>query len=379
MRFRATILEMASSEILEHIPANIYEAIKAKDPHPIFRAYVVGHEGLSGGEIVGAGSFIKRWFASAISNIVEKLQFGTKIFHAHGKTNEHEGRNVIGHIVGKAKKIIGDNLSAIAITYIKPEYKDLPLDVASIEADVILSGDKDNGIFDANVEDITGVALGNSAVQKPGFPGATLLSQIQAFADQSQFHTGGGEMTTISEVRDFIKAGNLKPSDIFGLGDLTKDPMIEEHIEQARKEAVKGEYEHRKRDEEGFDKTKEKLVEDHEKKVKEKDELITKLQGENIQSKTSGWLETQTEKRKLDEEQVKYITRSLPKFKPEDAEKAEDEFGKFLDDQIDELSGIKKDVFGVEEDKDKDKSGGGEPKIKKEGEDIIEDMSLEKD
>ncbi len=186
---------------------------------------------------------------------------------------------------------------------------------------------------------------------------------------------------TVSEVRDFIKSGNLKPSDLFGVGDLTKDPMIEEHIEAEAKKAKSGEYEHRKRDEEGYEKVKEKLVKDPEKKVKEQDDLISKLQGENIQSKTSGWLEAQKEKRELDEEQMKFINRNLLKFKPEDAEKAEDEFNKFLDDQVDELSGIKKDVFDQEpdKDKDKDKAGGGEPKTKKEGDEVVEDMSLPSD
>ncbi|MCK4815207.1 hypothetical protein KA005_05510, partial [bacterium] len=293
--------------------------------------------------------------------------------------NVHSGRGVIGHIVGRAKQIIDGTLSAIAIAYIKPEYRDLKLDVASIEADVILSSDEDKGIYDANVEDITGIALGDSSVNRPGFPKATLISQIQAFAHQSQFNEGGGGMgITVNEVRDFIKSGNLKPSDLFGMGDLTKDPMIEEHIEAEAKKAKSGEYEHRKRDEEGYEKLKEKLVKDHEKKVKGQDDLIAKLQGENIQSKTAGWLETQKEKRELDDEQMKFINRNLSKFKPEDAEKAEDEFNKFLDDQIDDLSGIKKDVFDQEsdDDKDKKKAPGGESKDKKPGDEVVEDMSL---
>ena len=374
-------MEMASSEILSHIPADIYEEVKTRDQHPVFRAYVIGHEGISAGKIVGSGDMVKRWFASAINKIVEKLQYGTKIFHKHAKTNVHTGRGVIGHIVGKAKQIIDDNLSAIAIAYIKPEYRDLKLDVASIEADVILSDDQNRGIYDANVEDITGIALGDSSVNRPGFPGASLLSSIQAFAKQShQYQKGGGDVDiTISEVRSFIKAENLMPSDIFGIGDLTKDPMIEEHIEKLEDKFEKSLIARKKRINEGFDTTKEELIKDHEKAVEEKDKLITKLQGENIQSKTSGWLEQQKEKRELDEEQMKYINRNLSKFKPEDPEKAEDEFGKFLDDQIDELSGIKKDVFDQEPDVDKDKkkAGGGEPKGKKGGEDIIEDMSLE--
>lgn len=376
--FKATIMEMASSEIMSHIPANIYEDIKTKDPHPEFRAYVVGHEGISEGKVVGHGNMVKRWFASAVEKIVEKLQYGTKIFNRHGKTNEHEGRGIIGHIVGKAKQIINDNLSAIAIAYIKPDYRDLKLNVASIEADIRLSGDQDSGIYDANVENITGIALSNSSVERPGFKDAMLLSQIQAFAHQSQFNQGGGGMgITITEVRDFIKSGNLKPSDIFGLGDLTKDPMIEEHIlAESKKNATEG-YEHRKRDEEGFERLKAKLAKDHEKKVKEHEVTIAKLQNENIQSKTAAWLDTEKEERKLDDEQLKFIDRNLSRFKPEDAEKAEDEFGKFLDNQIDELSGIKKDVFGDDSDGgEKKKAPGAETKREKAGEDVIDDMSL---
>ncbi|MFW6124462.1 MAG: hypothetical protein ACOC5G_04505 [Acidobacteriota bacterium] len=378
MRIRATILEMASSEILNYIPAGIYERIRRQDKKPEFRAYIIGHEGESEGKVIGAGNIIKRWFKSAIEKITEKLQFGTKIFHEHGETNKHKGREAIGEIVGKTSKYIKDKLSAIAIAYIKPEFRNLPLDVASIEADVFLSGDQNTGIYDADVEGITGVALGNSAVNRPGFPGATLLSQIQAFA-QSQTQKGErGMEITISEVRDFIKAESLKPSDLFGLRDLSKDPSFKEEVDKAftdRKDKIN----------EGFDKTKEELIKKYEEKLKEKDEkikdnneTITKLQRETIQSKTKDWLETQKEKRELDDEQLKFLNRNIPKFKPEDSEKAEDEFNKFLDDQLDELKEIKTEIFGQEDKSNKSKTSGGEPKDKKGDEDdIIEDMSLE--
>lgn len=182
-------------------------------------------------------------------------------------------------------------------------------------------------------------------------------------------------MTTINDVRDFIKAENLKPSDIYGLGDLTKDPMVEAHIESETKKATKGEYEHRKRDEAGFDKTKDKLAEDHKTELKTKDDQITKLQGETIKSKTGEWLTTQKEKRSLTEEQMKFINLNLPEFKPEDHSKGEDEFNKFLDGQVDKLAVINKDVFGKEE-KPKDKIGGSEPEGKENGNDVMDDMSL---
>lgn len=378
--FKATILEMASNEILSHIPANVYEEIKMKDQHPEFRAYVIGHEGISEGQVVGAGDMVKRWFSSAIEKIVEKLQYGTKIFHKHGKTNVHSGRGIIGHVVGKAKQIIDDNMSAIAIAYIKPDYRDLELDVASIEANVRLNDDRNSGIYDADVEDITGIALGSSRDKRPGFPGATLLSSIQAFA-KTQHNKGGGGVSdlTVSEVRSFIKAENLMPSDLFGIGDLTKDPAIEAHIETESAKVVHSEIERRKKINKGFNETKEELVKTHEEAIKDKDKVISGLQSDTIKTKAPEWLEAQKEKRKLDEEQMKFINRNLSKFEPKEHDKAEAEFNQFLDDQVDDFAGIQKDVFGKEPDVDKDKkkAGGGEPKDKTtEASQEVEDMSL---
>lgn len=377
---RAMIMEMASNEILSHIPANIYEEVKMKDPHPEFRAYVVGHEGISTGKIVGHGDYAKRWFASAIEKIVEKLQYGTKIFHTHGKTNVHSGRGVIGRIVGKAKQIIDDNMSAIAIAYIKPDYRDLKLDVASIEADVILSDDQNRGIYDANVKDITGIALGDSSFERPGFPKATLLSQIQAFAEKIQYNKGGRNVSdlTVSEVRSFIKAENLVPSDLFGIGDLTKDPAIEAHIEEKSEQVIHSEIERRKKINKGFNETKEELVKTHEEAIKEKDKAISGLQSAAIKTQAPEWLKVQTEKRKFDGEQIKFINRNLSKFEPKEHDKAEAEFNQFLDDQVDDFAGIQKDVFGKEpEPEDKKKLPGGETKNKTiEASQEIEDMSL---
>ncbi len=180
MKFTAKLQQMAASEIINIIPNDVYEEIKRKDPHPLFQAYVVGHEGEATGNMVGMGTKVLNWFSSAINKMWEKLKYGTKVFHNHNKDSGHEGRTSIGEVVGKAIKTIQDKVNAIAITYIYPEFKDLSLNVASIEADVRIN--PDDGVHDVDVGDITGIALGNSAVDKPGFAGATLLSQIQAMS-----------------------------------------------------------------------------------------------------------------------------------------------------------------------------------------------------
>ena len=63
--------------------------------------------------------------------------------------------------------------------------------MASVEADINIH-DVSGDVRAVDVDEVTGIALGNSAVDKPGFPGATLLGELQAMskeyriADKSQ-------------------------------------------------------------------------------------------------------------------------------------------------------------------------------------------------
>lgn len=89
----------------------------------------------------------------------------------------------IGEVVGSVAKNIKNKLTAFAAIYIYPEYRNIPLDVASIEADISIDPEE-KGIHAIDVQDITGIALGNSNVNKPGFASATLQGELQAFADR---------------------------------------------------------------------------------------------------------------------------------------------------------------------------------------------------
>ena len=184
MIFTAKLQSMASSEILGIIPKDVLARIKQGNPHPLFQAYVVGHEGGADGTIVGIGKRVLHWFSSAINKIWANLQYGTKIFHSHNLDSTHEGRKSIGEVVGKTVTTIASKTHAIAVAYIYPDYEDLPLNVASIEADVRIN--EDNTVHDIDVGPITGIALGNSAFDKPAFEGATLLSQIQAMSKKME-------------------------------------------------------------------------------------------------------------------------------------------------------------------------------------------------
>lgn len=353
MKFIAQLQQMAASEIMNIIPSEIYQEIKEKDPTPIFRAYVVGHEGEATGKKVGAGTIVKNWFSSAINKIVEKLQFGTKVFHGHGPTNEQEGRLPIGEIVGKIAKRIKEKLNAIAITYIYPEYRNLPLDVASIEADINIDPTRDS-VEAVDVAGVTGIALGNSAVEKPGFAEATLLAQMQAFADHSQFNTGGGNMPTLEEIKKFVGEEGISPSEIFGRDSLVDDPVIKGYVDEQRKMASSGEFAHRKRTDEAFDKAR-KEWEEKEKKFQDE---VNGLKIEGAKVKAADLFGTKIKERKLDDKQTKFIKAKQEGFAPKEVDNLEKEVDKFLDDTLEDYKNTAK-IFGHKE--PEEKKGGGEP------------------
>jgi hypothetical protein len=350
-----TIQHMAKEDILKLIPADIQEEIKRDDPNPVYRAYSIAHEGLIKGNQVGFGQTIRKYIGSAIRKIYEKLALGTKIFHGHNKDNSHEGRKSIGKVVGKKIEDWRNRLTAFAVMYIFPEFRDLPLDVASIEADLLIDSKNNDTIQGVNVNDITGIALGNSAAGwMPGFEGAELVAEIQAFASQAQ--GGAVDKITIDELKTLVKEEKIKPSDIFGVESLAADAAVEGFIVEEKKRAVSGEYAHRKRQEEAFDEKRKEL----EAFLQRKDEEISGLKLSAAKSKVGPLFEKIKSERKLDERQVKYIQPALDRFEPKEIANIEKELDAYVDEHVKEYSRVAKDVFGLGETKP-DKKGGAEP------------------
>ena len=334
--------EMAAEEILDHISASAYKRIKASDPKAEFRAYCIGHEGESSGKVVGMGRVIKKWAHSAIENINKKLAVGTKIFHMHGDTNEHEGRKPIGEIVGKTLSDIAGRLSAIAIAYIYPAYHDIPLDVASIEADINMpeSVNPNARAVDVDVEEITGIALGNSEICKPGFAGATLLASLQEFADNAGHEKPPkeGDKMTPDELKKAIREARMRPSDLFGSDEIADDPIVQGVIRE------------RRRNEEGFgERMKEKLEGEKAKLEQEKKDLQAQLAVSSkaqLKIRAVEAVKPAVEKRKLDEKQSAFILKHADKFEPKSEESLAGDLDKFLDGKLDELKGFA-EIYGI--------------------------------
>ena len=155
---------------------------------PLLAAYRVAHEGLSTGPLSGIGRAPKRWDASQIRELAEKLS-GAPVYIGH-----YSGvgpRRPVGYVL-RAKSLVGaDGAEAIAVLAIEDpraawEIDDGALDTASVEAELALEpmGDKEWKV--AAVESVTGLALASARRHSPGFRHATLLACAQELdADQT--------------------------------------------------------------------------------------------------------------------------------------------------------------------------------------------------
>ena len=162
------------------------------------------------------------------------------------------------------------------------------------------------------------------------------------------------EKVTIDEVRDLIKADKIKPSDLFGAEVLADDPSVKGLIETENRRAVAGEYAHRKRGEEGFDKTKGEL----EKQLADLKAVANTLRIGMATGKVRPLYDAQKATRKLTEKQALFIEGRLDKFKPTKPEDVEKEFNFYLDSEVDEFGKIAK-LMGIEEKATGGDKGGG--------------------
>lgn len=363
MRITARVREMAQSEIADMIgPARIRE-IQRTDPHPVFKAFVVGHEGEARGYLVKVGNIVKHWFRDAVEKLHGSIQMGLKIFHGHSDTNDQAGRVAIGEVVGKKLMTIGSRASVVVACYIRPEFRHLPFDIASIEASVDLEEDRTRGLYVADVGEVTAIALSNSAIETPGFAGATLLGQLQAFAKSRVKEDYLPDKPTAEDVKQAIREAGLHPSDLFMAGEITADPVLREQMREKNaspeifyemREMKRQLAESEKRLAEA-QKDKTKLEE----RIASQDAVIKTGAIESAKARVASLFEKAKAERKLEERQSKFITTRLARFVPQKPEEVEKEFNTFLDAEIDEEKRIAKEVYGIP-DKPAGKNGGKE-------------------
>lgn len=343
----ARVQSMAKEELLDLIPKDTLDRIKASgDKKPEFRAYVIGHEGQAKPNELSGGMKVQKafnWMKDVVVGLVNRLGYGCPVFDGHGSDNSHAGRQPIGEVVGRAVREIGNKISAIAAVYLLPEHRKKQLDIASVEAEIeYVQDDNENEVLD--VREVTGIALGNSAMAMPGFPGATLLSTVQAFSKQDK----GDTPMDLKEVKAAIKEGKFKITDLFDRDEILESAPVSEEVDKH-----KG---HAKRVEKQLGEEREKVV-DLTKKVEETGAKVKGL-NEKLSSQTGKTMfDASATTRKLNDKEKAFISRNLNNFKSEkaDAELTSD-FERWMDSQMAEYMETAK-LLGVDTGKQDDGKG----------------------
>jgi regulator of replication initiation timing len=177
-------------------------------------------------KVLGEGSSILKWSRAVIHRLSQKIKEGTKFFIDHGdNTNSHDGRRSVGEVLTSFVKDIGGKLSNIIIGHFPDKESVNNADVCSMEADI-----ETNGEYVDDVDNVTGVALGNSNVDSPAFPGAFRLNAIQCFdndnTDDNKNNPGRGDQPmkiTFHDIKNAIKEMNIFPWQLYTVEDLKND------------------------------------------------------------------------------------------------------------------------------------------------------------
>jgi hypothetical protein len=213
-----------NSELINNIDPNVLEEIKKRDPNPLFKAYVVAHEGESKSHVVGIGEKVIRWFKNAVSKVYDKLKIGTPAFSGHNADNSTEGRPVVGRVAGKFQNMVDNIKSVISIIHIYNPFKDENFDCCSFEGDMTLPDNSNNIVGDNDLKAITGIALANTALGvKPAFAGAKIKAAVQMLED-------GGKKMELSEIKKGIKEQKITPTMIWSIKELKEFPEINDEF-----------------------------------------------------------------------------------------------------------------------------------------------------
>jgi len=335
MRIIAKIRAMAEAEVLGLVPDRIIRDIKREDPRPLFKAFVVSHEGVATPTMIGIGKTIQRWFGNAVKALAMKLRIGTKVFNGHEEDNSHDQRQSVGEVIGKTVETINGFLSAVAVTYIYPKFKDLTFDVASIEADLMIPSDvKEFEVQEPDVLAVTGIALGDSKIDKPAFPGATLQAALQAFAE---IPPKGEKTMTLEEIKNAVRESKFKPSEVFRPQEIISDPVVQDRIEDM-KDSVKSAGLRKNAEYEEKILTLETENKDLQGQVGEFSKQSLVIKGRDVFTEI-------LKERKLDGDEKfnRYVKKVYEKsFTPTEEDKLKTDLNTFVDGQVDEY----KDIFG---------------------------------
>ena len=314
------------------VDANKMAEIRKTDSTPIIKAFTVAHEG--GSDVLLNGILTPiHWVQKAVEWIKDALSIGTKVFHLHGPAgdNSHAGRIPIGEVIGTKLTQVKDKVATIAAMYIYPDARDIDVDVASIETDIEYM-QNNNMLYPTRVAPITGVALGSSKKGvTPGFPEATILGAIQAFANSIK-----EKPMTFEEIRQAVYDMGIDAEKLYGVDTLISLPGIKTKLDAEKTDV----YSHAKRAEREA--------------AKLRDEL-NNMKLENFTYRRHKLFDSIAEQRKLGEQEKKYLDMQLKHFNSEATDDVTfvDDLNKYVDAELTNFITMK-ELLGVGKDGGKD-------------------------
>jgi hypothetical protein len=230
------------NEIVSLLPNGMIGEIKKNNPHPFFQVYAIAHEGISKPKVIGEGYREIVWSKNLIKSIVSIVKKGVQFFVGHNNDNSINGRRSVGEVVHTALKEVNGKLCALAIGLFRNKDEAKQYDVCSIEANTNLIEDGKRYIAES-IEQITGIALGNSSKMTPAFSGAKRLGMLQAFEDsdveikvEKRKKTGESKMISFDEIKQGIKERNVFPNQLFTMDDLKNDRTFGNYITEMEKQ-----------------------------------------------------------------------------------------------------------------------------------------------
>jgi len=230
MFIQALELEMTPEEIRAKIPPEKLTALKGKG---VLQAYTAAHVGQSRPKVLGEGVKTIQWTKAAVQRLAQKIKSGTKFFVGHGEDNSHKGRKEVGEVLTSFVRDISGRLSGVVIGHFPDKSSVAEMDVCSVEADVDV--DKDNYYVD-DVNEVSAIALGASAIDNPAFPGAVRLASVQCFDEPENTHPERDTKmeVTFRDVQDFIKERNVFPHQLYNADDLRNDREFNQLFESSK-------------------------------------------------------------------------------------------------------------------------------------------------
>lgn len=249
VRLRAQLRELAPESASAILGPHRYAELTLGDDAPLFVSMIVAHEGTSSGEVRGLGARVKEWGKRAVRACVRAFRpqgrFPAAVFDGlvnwHG--NQHN-RQPVGDVVHSRLTELEGVEACETIGYIFPEQTELRAairngerDCCSLEADAVLTEENGRLVID-DVERGTGIVLGHSSRQMPGFQFARVQQLCEFEPPEGGQQTGGTSQppTPAGQPQPATGAGGVSPA--APAGDPAPTPTPAQPVPPSREQVL---------------------------------------------------------------------------------------------------------------------------------------------